>query len=163
MITDALKDVKPLTQTSTSTTDIENRKYNTEKICSGLGVPRSILGYIEDVNYSNGDVQLKKFIENTIQPLERVLEKIFTKLSQDFSGYEFVINSEHIDQLDQLSRIARDNVNMGIWTRNEAREYLGWDKIDDTLADEITVPSSVQLLDNLLLGEPTIETPTDKN
>lgn len=29
--------------------------------------------------------------------------------------------------------------------------------------DEITVPSSMQLLDNLLLGEPTEETPLDKD
>jgi len=163
MITDAVKDIKPISVPTSSADDIERRKYNTEKICAGLGVPRSVLGYIEDVNYSNGDVQLKKFIENTIQPLERVLEKIFTKLSQDFSGFEFVINSEHIDQLQQLSAIARDNVNAGLWTRNEAREYLGWDKLTDELADELTIPSSVQLLDNLLLGEPTEPTPLDKD
>jgi hypothetical protein len=112
------------------------------------------------VNHSNGDSQFKKFIENTIQPLESLLEKIFTKLSKDdFLGFEFVINSDHIDQLQQLSGIARDNVTAGIWTRNEAREYLGWDRVVDDLADEITVPSTVQLLDNLLLGEPTIPVP----
>lgn len=111
MITGAVKDVKTIGTPNSNLDDIEKRKYATEKICSGLGVPRSILGYIEDVNYSNGDVQFKKFIENTIQPLERVLEKIFTRLSQDFMGYNFVINSEHIDQLEQLSRVARDNVN----------------------------------------------------
>lgn len=163
MITDAVKDIKPISVPTSSADDIERRKYNTEKICAGLGVPRSVLGYIEDVNYSNGDIQLKKFIENTIQPLERVLEKIFTKLSQDFSGFQFVINSEHIDQLEQLSRVARENVNSGLWTRNEAREYLGWDKVLDELADELTVPSSMQLLDNLLLGEPTEPTPLDKD
>lgn len=163
MITDTVKEIQPISVPTSSADDIERRKYNTEKICAWLGTPRSILGYIEDVNYSNGDVQLKKFIENTIQPLERVLEKIFTKLSQDFAGFQFVINSEHIDQLDQLSKIARDNVTVGLWTRNEAREYLGWDKITDELADELTVPSSMQLLDNLLLGEPTEETPLDKD
>jgi phage portal protein BeeE len=85
MITGAVKDVKTIGTPNSNLDDIEKRRYATEKICAGLGVPRSILGYIEGVNYSNGDVQLKKFIENTIQPLERVLEKIFTALSQDFS------------------------------------------------------------------------------
>ncbi len=154
MISGAVKDVKTIQTPGGNLDDIEKRRYATEKVCAGLGVPRSILGYIYDVNYSNGDVQLKKFIENTIQPLERILEKIFTKLSQDFMWYSFVINSEHIDQLDQLSRIARDNVNSGLWTRNEAREYLGWDAIADDLANELTISSNMQLLDNLLLWEP---------
>lgn len=70
-----------------------------------------------------------------------------------------MINSEHIDQLQQLSTIARENVNSGIWTRNEAREYLGWDKSEDEMMDEITVPSTSQLIDNLLFGEPAIVVP----
>lgn len=84
MITDSVKDIKPISVPTSSADDIERRKYNTEKICAGLGVPRTILGYVEDVNHANGESQLKKFIENTVQPLERQLEKIFTKLSQDF-------------------------------------------------------------------------------
>jgi len=160
MITDTVTDVKQIARSETGLDDIAKRKYATEKICAGLGVPRSILGYIEDVNYSNGDVQLKKFIENTIQPLERMLEQIFTELGKDFGGFEFVINSEHIDQLQQLSVIARDNVAQGLWTRNEAREYLGWDTINDNdMMNEITVPSTSMLIDDLLLGEPEIPVP----
>jgi hypothetical protein len=122
-------------------------------------VPRSILGYIEGVNLSNSGDLFKKFIENTIQPLERTLEVIFSDLSKDFLGYDFVINSDHLDQVEQLSKIARDNVGSGLWTRNEAREYMGWDKIDHEMADELTVSSATQLIDNLTIGEPTIETP----
>lgn len=157
IMTNAVVDVKPIAQPHTDASFLEQRRYVTEKVCAGFGVPRSVLGYIEDVNYSNGDIQLKKFIENTIMPLERRLEVIFTDLSQDFLGFNFVINSDHIDQLEQLSAVARENVNAGLWTRNEAREYMGWDKIDEELANELTVSSSVQLMENLLLGEPEIE------
>lgn len=157
IMTNAVVDVKPIAQPHTDASFLEERRYVTEKVCAGFGVPRSVLGYIEDVNYSNGDIQLKKFIENTIMPLERRLEVIFTDLSQDFLGFNFVINSDHIDQLEQLSAVARENVNAGLWTRNEAREYMGWDKIDEELANELTVSSSVQLMENLLLGEPEIE------
>ena len=157
IMTNGVSDVKPIAQPHTDASFLEQRRYVTEKVCAGFGVPRSVLGYIEDVNYANGDIQLKKFIENTIMPLEKRLEEIFTTLSQDFLGFNFVINSNHIDQLEQLSLVARENVNAGLWTRNEAREYMGWDKIDEELADELTVNASVQLIDNLLLGEPVIE------
>lgn len=160
MITDTVTDVKTIGTANRGNEDIEKRRYATEKICAGLGVPRSILGYVEGVNLSNSGDLFKKFIENTIQPLERMLEVIFTELSQDFSGYSFIINSDHIDQTEQKSKIARDNVASGIWTRNEAREYMDYDKLENTLADEITVPSTTQLLDNLLLGEPTVDVPT---
>lgn len=66
----------------------EQRSLTTVKVCVALGVPRSILGYIDDVNYSNGDVQYKKFIENTIRPLEERLEEIFTVMLHDFSEYK---------------------------------------------------------------------------
>lgn len=160
MITDTVTDVKTIGTANRGTEDIEKRRYATEKICAGLGVPRSILGYVEGVNLSNSGDLFKKFIENTIQPLERMLEVIFTELSQDFAGYAFVINSDHIDQTEQKSKIARENVASGIWTRNEAREYMDYDKLENTLADEITVPSTTQLLDNLLLGEPTVDVPS---
>jgi hypothetical protein len=66
------------------------------------------------VNYSNGDVQYKKFIENTIRPLERTIEHVFTIFLQDFKdyqGYEFEVNDEHIDDFAIKSKLAIDNVN----------------------------------------------------
>ena len=139
---------------------IEKRRFATEKICAGFGVPRPILGYIEGVNLSNSDMLYKKFIENTIQPLEDMLETIFTDLLSEFDAtLKFEINSQHIDQVGALSDIAIKNVNAGIWTRNEARQYMDWDTIDDDLADELTVQSTVQLLDNIMVGEPTIPVP----
>ena len=73
-----------------------------ESICAAFGVPRTILGYIEDVNHSNGDSQYEKFIENTIRPWGKKIADIFTKL---FSPYgediEFVIIDEHINDIEQ--------------------------------------------------------------
>jgi len=156
MVTNAVVDVKTYTKDEKGSLDIEKRKYNTEKICAGLGVPRTILGYVEGVNLSNSGDLYKKFIENTIEPYERFLEKIFTKLSMDFQGFYFVINSDHLDQMEQKSKLYRENVAGGLNTINEAREELGFEKSDNELADELLIGANLQLIDNLLMGEPEL-------
>jgi HK97 family phage portal protein len=151
----AITDVKPITNGHTDMSFENQRSTATVKVCVALGVPRSILGYIDDVNYSNGDVQYKKFIENTIRPLEETIEHVFTIFLQDFPDYvwwEFEINDEHIDDFQQRAKIAIDNVNAWLWTRNEARDYIGYEVLDDELADEITVPTNSRLLSDLVNG-----------
>lgn len=159
IISTAVKDVKPITQKHNDADFLNLRKFTTERVCVAFGVPRTVLGYVEDVNHSNGDSQYKKFIENTIRPLERKLEYIFTELSKDFKGFRFVINDEHIDNIEQRSKIAVENIKNGLWTINEGRTYIGdYEKFDDDLADELLIPSNIQLLGNLMVGDPT---PTD--
>lgn len=123
----SIEDVKPIGSDHTDANFLEQRKYTTEKVCAALGVPRTILGYIESANYSNGETQYDTFIENTIRPLEEKLEEIFTKLLGDFADYKkfyFEINDEHIDDLEKKSKLANENVKAGIWTINEARLYV---------------------------------------
>ena len=96
--------------------------------------------------------------------MERLIEEIFTKLVQEFQPDAiFVINDEHIDDLQKRSTLARDNVNAGLWTRNEARDYLGYEKNENEFADELTVPTTQQLIDNLANGDTTqpAGTPTE--
>lgn len=77
------------------------------------------------MNIGNSDNQYKKFIENTIRPLERFLEQMFNTLFKDINpNVEFYILDEHINDLDTRSKIARDNVGSGLWSRNEAREFI---------------------------------------
>lgn len=65
---------------------------------------------------------------------------------------EFEINDEHIDDFEQRSKLAIENVNSGLWTRNEARDYIGYERFDTDLADEITVPANARLLEDLVNG-----------
>lgn len=162
----AIQDVKPINGGHSDMNFKDQRNAATVKVCVALGVPRSILGYIDDVNYSNGDVQYKKFIENTIRPLEETLEEVFTTFLQDFAEYEgfrFEINDEHIDDFQQRAKIAIDNVNAGLWTRNEAREYIGYEVLDDELASEITVATNTRLLSDLVNGSAPDMTGTATN
>lgn len=150
IVSTAIQDVKPIRQDHKDMGFGEQRAHTSERICVAYGVPRTVLGYIEDANRSNGETQYEKFIENTIRPLERSLEEIFTQVAKKFEPRaEFVVVDEHIDDVKERSQLARDNVAGGIWTRNEAREYLGRERVANEYADEITVPTSQQLLDNL--------------
>jgi len=151
----AIVDVKPINGGHTDMSFEKQRSTATVKVCVALWVPRSILGYIDDVNYSNGDIQYKKFIENTIRPLEETIEHVFTIFLQDFKdyqGYKFEVNDEHIDDFAIKSKLAIENVNAWLWTRNEARDYIGYEALDNELAEEITVSSNTRLLSDLVNG-----------
>ena len=130
----------------------ERRKYATEKICAVLGVPKVQLRYTEGVNFSNATQQYTKFIENTIRPLERWLKTVFdTLILEDFgeTKVEFMINDTHIDDIEQKSKIAQSNVSQGVWTPNEARQYIGYDMYEDPLADSLFVPSGRMPLEQI--------------
>jgi hypothetical protein len=62
------------------------------------------------------------------------------------------VNDEHIDDFAIKSKLAIDNVNAWLWTRNEARDYIGYEAIDNELAEEITVSSNTRLLSDLVNG-----------
>lgn len=164
IVSSAVEDVKPIRQNHDDMAFKEQRKFTTERICAAMGVPRTILGYVEDVNHSNGESQYEKFIENTIRPWEVLLEEVFTKLLKDYDETAiFTINDEHIDDLEQRSKLAVQNVTNGLWTRNEARTYLGYDTLQEDLMDEIFVTTNQTPI--VYAGEqPTPQgTPTDPN
>jgi len=161
----AILDIKQISQAHTDANFTKQREITTQKVSVALGVPRSIMWYIDDVNYSNGDTQYKKFIENTIRPLERRLAFIFETLLQwDFGEYKaltFNVIDEHIDDFEQRCKIARENVKNGMWTINEARLYIGYEAITNEMGNEVLVGSNTRLLDDLLLWTPTTATPTE--
>ena len=136
---------------SNNMTDMEHektRKFTTQKVCVALWVPRTVLGYVEDVNHSNWNSQYEKFIENTIRPLEVTLTEIFDAYVKTFNEMiSFVINDEHINDIERRSKLAQENAREWLWTRNEAREYIGYERNDNEMMDEITIPSSYTPLD----------------
>ena len=134
---------------------LNQRKFTTERVCATMGVPKIILNYTDNVNYSNAETQYKKFIENTIRPMEQFLTDVFTQLIAPVNTrVQFYIIDDHIDDKAEKGKIAIDNVTAGIWNRNEARAYIGNDPIDDPNMDEYTVLNSVTPLE-LMMSAPT--------
>ena len=148
IISTMVEDIKPISQGPKDMEHEKTRRMTTEKVCVALWVPRTVLGYIEDVNHSNGESQYEKFIENTVRPLERTLEEIFTHYVSKFNELiYFTINDEHINDIERRSKLARENAKEWLWTRNEARSYIWYEKNENEMMDEIIIPANYTPID----------------
>lgn len=133
------------------------RRFTTERICSGYGVPKIILGYTEWVNYTNAENQYKKFIENTILPYEELLGERLNKIISDenVSKNKVVIVSDHID--NYIASI--DNVvkQMQYWliTVNEWRQELWYEPFNVEEANQPLISRSLELLSDVWLSDYT--------
>lgn len=154
IVSNGIEDIKKISDDRKDIQFIELRKYATDKVCAVMWVPRIILNYTEWVNYSNADMQYTKFIENTIRPMEGFLNMVFTAMIQDISpNLEFVAIDNHINDMKEKNDLAIKNVTAGIWTRNEAREYIGFDPIADEIMNAITVSNNTTLLDDISINQ----------
>lgn len=70
LIMQGIKEIKTFSISQKDMEYIATRKYATEKICVPYGVPKFLLGYDENTNYSNGRSLFQKFYEGTVAPLE---------------------------------------------------------------------------------------------
>lgn len=95
-----VKEVKNLNITQRDMEFLGGRRFTTEKICAAYGVPKFLLGYTEDANYSNGITMMAKFYESTIQPLEELIAEVFTEFLARIGlpDYEFVFNVQTFDE-----------------------------------------------------------------
>jgi len=151
IVSNAIQDFKQMANNHKDMDFVAMQAFNSEKICSALGVPRVVLNYTEGVQVGNGETQYKKYIENTIRPEEMELNYIFTTiLGEILPDVWFQVIDEHInDRKDKLD-IVEKAINIGVYTRNEAREYLGDTKIEDNdLMDKYTVQNNVKLIEDL--------------
>jgi HK97 family phage portal protein len=119
----------------------EMRKMNREEMLATLGVPPSIVGLLEYANYSNMEVQQKKFWEDTEIPiLNTIADKLTLCLAPHFDEaywFEFDFSDIRVLQEDEerKSRIAATLITNGIRTPNQVRAdmygdepYVGGDR-----------------------------------
>lgn len=76
------------------------------------------------MNYSNGDTQYKKYIEDTVRPLERrVVMMINTIMSETFGeSLKFQLHDNHINDLEERTKVQKEQIAFGIKVLNEIRE-----------------------------------------
>jgi hypothetical protein len=129
---------------------VEMQEFNSKKICSAMWVPKEIINYNDNSNYSNGEIQYKKFIENTIRPEEEELNLIFTTILWDIlPDLWFECIDNHINDKENKLDIAEKAVKNWFWNRNEAREYIWNDRVEEDLMDSYTVDMWVKLIEDL--------------
>jgi len=110
----------------------EMRKMNREELLACLpgSVPPSIVGLLEYANYSNMEVQSKKFWEDCVIPvLDLVADKLTLNLAPHFNdAYSFAFDYSDIKVLqgdeDVKSSVAARLIEYGIKTPNQIRRDM---------------------------------------
>jgi len=103
----------------------ELRKMNREEFLAGAGVPPSIVGLLEYANYSNMEVQQKKFWEDEEIPiLGIVADKLTLRLAPLFDErywfeYDFSMIKVLQEDDERRSRIANNFISCGMRTPNQ--------------------------------------------
>jgi HK97 family phage portal protein len=119
----------------------ELRKMNREEMLATAGVPPSVVGLLEYANYSNMEVQQRKFWEDTVIPvLDTISDKITLGLAALFNE-QFWVDFDYSkikvlqEDLERMARIGDMLVRSGIKTPNQVRvemynaePYVGGDK-----------------------------------
>lgn len=131
-----IKDVKPIAITNKDMEFINQRKLTTEKVCATLEVPKSLLGYVDNVNYANAENLYKTWIETTIRPYEEyfefIINEVLKKFALDFSGIVVQLEGEDLNDIYKDHDDQRADVDKGILTINEVREDRGLEPLEET-------------------------------
>ncbi len=151
-----IKDIKTIALSPRDMEFINQRHLTTEKISALFGVPKAMLWYVEDVNYSNGNVQRVEFIEWTLRPFETDFEHILNKLLEMFRPDLFEklrvkADWEQIEATQERKEWLRKDVQTWILTINEARVELWLMELTDENANKPLVSRNVVLLEDIAL------------
>lgn len=130
----------PLEMLNLQDADAANLKVQTMKrICGLFGVPPAMIG-IADSKFNNTQTMLDEFYKSTMYPLivlvqQKLKQHLLTgypDLSIQFDTQQF-LQGAPLDQMNYVTAAVKN----GIFTPNEAREYLGRHAIDG--GDELAV------------------------
>lgn len=151
-----IKDIKVLAMNNRDMEFINQRKLSTEKVSATFGVPKSILGYTDNVNYANAREQRKEFLEGTIRPYENDFENILNTLLFMFrpdiaKSYYVKCDGEQLEETEELYNSQRQDVQTWIRTINEIRIDRGLEPLDDENADKLLVSKGMSLLEDITL------------
>jgi len=152
----------------------ELKKMNREETLATLGVPPSIVGLLEYANYSNMEVQQKKFWEDTVIPILKIIEdKLTLQLAPLFNEeYYFEFDYSNIaalqDDQGKLADTAEKLVRNGIMSPDEAgQRFFGVDPIGGAAALRYLPMNLVPIIgdgeDPKSTGSKTIALPGKKN
>lgn len=112
---------------------INQRALTVDKIASAIGVPKSILGYTESVNYANGNSQWKEFIEGTIIPYQDflifVMNDLYNTFVKNVNNTKIVLVNDTIELKGEIEKGQREDIKLGIVSIDEVRRernYPEW-------------------------------------
>ena len=130
------------------------KKVSNEEIAQALGVPMSIL------NSTAQDSQYRNWINTRINPLVSIIEDAFNKnllLCTEYEQKQLKLNTERLIKTDIKATMEAKvlAIKNGIINRNEAREELGYQPIDNLdsmvlgLGDVLLTPDGKLVIPNM--------------
>lgn len=138
-----VKDVKTIRLTNKDMEFLVGRKFSTEKICAAYGVPKVMLGYTEDVNYTNHEGQMRMFHEGTVKEHEQALVDMINLdiVPEIGAGAETRIaigcKPASFDSEDTLWTRAMEARRAGIVSIDGARRMVGNDPLDEGMFGDL--------------------------
>lgn len=120
---------------------VESRNKLKDEICGIFRVPKSILGFADDVNRANSETALINFVNNTIKPYSlNIVNPLQTFVRQNYDERLFLTLDFKLAEPEEV-QLRRDDMELrnGAITRNEYRERRGIDKSTEPIADELII------------------------
>lgn len=110
---------------------LEQRKWNREEIMAAFKVPKTELGFYDDVNFATAKTQRKLFWENTLLPKMALIEFVlWSQLLRHIEGgriwaeFDYAVISALQEDRKELVESAQKLWSMGV-PLNVVNEYLG--------------------------------------
>ncbi|MDO4873733.1 MAG: phage portal protein [Candidatus Gracilibacteria bacterium] len=124
-----IKDIRTIGQTYKDMEFTLLRQFTTDKVCSAMSVPKTVLGYHDSVNYSTSDNLYRTFIEETVRPLEDLIGDFISKILQENFGdpnIRFVfVDDRDFDRTAKIDEYIK-MLNNGLITIDEVRVEMGY-------------------------------------
>ena len=116
---------------------LEAKKMTLEDIIIMTGVPKPILGSLDDVQFSNSDAAIRIFLRETIKPL---LNNLATALDRTLvgDGETLTFVDPTPENIEEELKITESGIKNYFMTINEARVRHGYDELPD--GDVIMIP-----------------------
>jgi len=151
-----VKDIKTLSVTPRDMEFINQRKMTTEKISAVFWVPKSILGYVDNVNYANAKELRKEYLEWTIIPYQNDFENILNTIASKFlpliyENYWIRCDWEQVDETEIIYENQRKDIALWVISINEARLDRWLEASKDENADKLMINRNMVLLEDITL------------
>jgi HK97 family phage portal protein len=121
----------------------DHKKWNRDEILAVFNVPPIMLGSTDGTHYNNGDIQQVIFWEQTIMPINQLIEDAINKeflwpldMEGQFDYSNIAVLQEDIKKKAETGKVL---IESGQWTQNEVRTDL-WKRDEKEGGDELQKP-----------------------
>lgn len=149
-------DIKTLTLPHSDMQWMEQQGWTRDKTFAAFRVPAFLGGNYDSASYNGGELQQSIWYRRVGQELQSFCEVINKEVAPYFDAIHgaarVFVDQNSIETLQEPRNTRGDRIKSlyreGLITANEARERLGWGRIDDAMSDERMLPLNLSTPEN---------------